>query len=160
MAELTDAARAEIDGWLAKYPPEQRRSAVIAALTAVQHEHGGSLTTELMDAVADYLQIPRVTVYEVGTFYSMFDLAPVGRHKVSVCTNISCMLRGAEDIVRHIEDKLGIRLGETTPDGRITLKVEEECLAACGGAPMMTVDGHYYENLTPERVSAILDGLD
>jgi NADH-quinone oxidoreductase subunit E len=160
MVELSEATRGEIDGWLAKYPPEQRRSAVIAALSTVQRENGGSLTTELMDAVADYLQIPRVTVYEVGTFYSMFDLEPVGRHKISVCTNISCMLRGAEDIVRHIEEKLGIRLGETTPDGRITLKVEEECLAACGGAPMMTVDGHYYENLSPERVWSILDALD
>jgi NADH-quinone oxidoreductase subunit E len=133
---------------------------VITALTAVQRENGGSLTTELMDEVAEYLRVPRVAVYEVGTFYSMFDLAPVGRHKISVCPNICCMLRGAEDIVRHIEDELGVRLGETTPDGKFTLKVEEECLAACGGGPMMTVDGHYYEDLTPQRVSAILDSLD
>jgi NADH-quinone oxidoreductase subunit E len=160
MAELSEAACAQIDAWLAKYPPHQRRSAVMAALTIVQHENGGWLTTELIDAVADYLQVPRVAVYEVGSFYSMFDLQPVGRHKISVCTNICCMLMGANDIVRHIEEKLGTRLGETTPDGRITLKVEEECLAACGGGPMMTVDGHYYEHLTPEKVSAILDGLD
>ncbi len=160
MADLSDAARSEIDRWLAKYPPEQRRSAVIAALTAVQRENGGWLTTDLMDAVADYLRVPRVAVYEVGSFYSMFELAPVGRHKISVCTNICCMLRGSDEIVRHLEGRLGIRLGESTPDGRFTLKVEEECLAACGGGPMMTVDGHYHEDLTPEKVSAILDGLD
>jgi NADH-quinone oxidoreductase subunit E len=160
MADLSETARSEIDRWLAKYPPEQRRSAVIAALTAVQRENGGWLTTDLMDAVADYLGVPHVAVYEVGSFYSMFDLAPVGRHKISVCTNICCMLRGSDEIIRHIEGRLGIRLGESTPDGRFTLKVEEECLAACGGGPMMTVDGHYHEDLTPEKVSAILDGLD
>lgn len=158
--ELSTGARAAIDQWLAKYPREQRRSAVIAALTIAQDENGGWLTTDLMDAVADYLDIPRVAVYEVGTFYSMFDLESVGRHKISVCTNISCMLCGADAIVEHIERRLGIRLGETTSDGRITLKVEEECLAACGGGPMMTVDGHYYERLTPEAVDQILDGLD
>jgi NADH-quinone oxidoreductase subunit E len=158
--ELSASAKAAIDRWLAKYPKQQRRSAVIAALTIAQDENGGWLTTELMDAVADYLDIPRVAVYEVGTFYSMFDLEPVGRHKISVCTNISCMLCGADDIVEHIERRLGIRLGQTTPDGRITLKVEEECLAACGGGPMMTVDGHYYERLTPETIDQILDGLD
>ncbi|HHO68362.1 MAG TPA: NADH-quinone oxidoreductase subunit E [Gammaproteobacteria bacterium] len=152
--------RARIDEWLKKYPADQKQSAVLAALQAAQESNGGWLTRELMDAVADYLGMPRVSVYEVGTFYSMLELEPVGRHMVSICTNISCMLCGADDIVAHIENKLGIRLGETTPDGRITLKKEEECLAACVGAPMMAVDGHYHENLTPEKVDRILDGLE
>lgn len=157
---LSEATRQEIDHWLAKFPPEQKASAVLAALTAVQDENGGALTTPLMDAVAGYLDMPRIAVYEVATFYSMFDLKPVGRHKVAICTNISCMLCGAEDIVSHVEKKLGIKLGETTRDNRITLKIEEECLAACGGGPMMVVDGHYHENLTTERVDEILDGLE
>jgi NADH-quinone oxidoreductase subunit E len=113
-----------------------------------------------MDAVADYLNMPPVLVYEVGTFYSMIELEPVGRNMVAVCTNISCKLCGADSIVAHVENKLGIGLGETTADGRITLKLEEECLAACAGGPMMTVNGHYHENLTPEKVDAILDGLE
>jgi NADH-quinone oxidoreductase subunit E len=157
---LSEHSRAEIDHWIAKYPPERKQSAVLAALTIVQEQNGGWLTTDLMDAVADYLDMPRISVYEVGTFYSMFDLKPVGRHKISVCTNISCHLCGGGEIVRHIEQKLGIRLGETTPDGRITLKVEEECLAACVGAPMMAVDGHYHEHLTPEKVDRILESLE
>jgi len=157
---LSDTARAEIDHWLTKFPADQKQSAVIAALTAVQNELGGSLTNAAMDAVADYLDMPPIAVYEVGTFYSMFDLHPVGRHKISVCKNISCMLMGADDVVSHLENKLGIKLGETTTDGRITLIQEEECLAACGGAPMMVVDGHYHENLTTESVDAIVDGLE
>ncbi len=157
---LSEATRREIDGWIAKYPPEQRQSAVIAALTIVQEEQGGWLEPAHLDAVAAYLGMPCIAVHEVASFYSMFDLKPVGRHKISICTNISCMLCGAQEVVAHIERKLGVRLGETTPDGRITLKVEEECLAACGGAPMMVVDGHYHENLTPERIDRILDALE
>jgi NADH-quinone oxidoreductase subunit E len=150
--------RAEIDRWLVKYPPDQKQSAVLSALHAVQ-AHKGWLTTEWLDAVADYLDMPPVSVYEVATFYSMLELKPVGRHMVAICKNISCMLCGADDIVTHVENKLGIRLGETTPDNRITLKQEEECLAACAGGPMMTVDGHYHENLTPQKVDEILDSL-
>ncbi|MCB1876730.1 MAG: NAD(P)H-dependent oxidoreductase subunit E [Chromatiales bacterium] len=157
---LSDEVRAGIDHWTAKYPPEQRQSAVIPALSLVQEACGGSLTRELMDAVADYLGMPEIAVYEVGSFYSMLNLKPVGRHEVAICTNISCMLCGADNIVSHIERKLGIKLGETTPDGKFTLKVEEECLAACAGGPMMAVDGHYYENLTPDTVDAILDNLE
>jgi NADH-quinone oxidoreductase subunit E len=156
---LSEHARHVIDGWLAKYPPDRRRSAVLAALREVQHENGGYLTTELMDAVADYLGLPRIAVYEVGSFYSMFELKPVGRNCVSVCTNVSCMLCGADDIIAHIENKLGIRIGESTADGRVFLKREEECLAACCGAPMMQVNHKYYENLTPEKVDQILDAL-
>ena len=157
---LTAGTRKTIDSWLARFPAEGKRSAIIQAMMAAQEQNGGQLTRDLMDAVADYLAVPPVWAYEVGSFYSMFDLQPVGRHKINVCTNISCMLRGAEDIVGHLENQLGIKLGETTADGKFTLKVEEECLAGCCGAPMMLVDGHYHENLTPDRVDAILKELD
>ena len=157
---LSDHARAEIDHWVAKFPARKQRSAVIAALQAVQHDNQGYLTKDLMDAVADYLDLAPIQVYEVATFYSMFETKPVGRHCVSVCTNISCMLCGADDIVAHLEQKLGVKLGESTADGRVFLKREEECLAACCGAPMMMVDHVFYENLTPEKVDEIVDGLD
>jgi NADH-quinone oxidoreductase subunit E len=110
--------------------------------------------------VAEYLELAPIDVYEVATFYSMFETKPVGRHSVSVCTNISCMLRGADEIVAHVERKLGVKLGESTPDGKFYLKPEEECLAGCCGAPMMQVDHVYHEHLTPQRVDQILDALD
>ena len=157
---LSAEQRGEIDHWLAKFPGEGKRSAVIPALHIAQEGNGGWLSRELMDAVADYLGLPPVAVYEVGTFYSMFDLEPTGRHKINVCTNISCMLRGADQLVEHIEKKLGISVGESTADGRITLKREEECLAACAGAPMMLVDEEYYTDLTPAKVDEILDKLE
>jgi NADH-quinone oxidoreductase subunit E len=158
-AVLSEHVREEIDRWVAKFPPDRKRSAVISALHAVQHENNGYLTTPLMDAVAEYLGLPPIQVYEVATFYSMFEVKPVGRHHVSVCTNISCMLRGADDIVAHVEKKLGIKTGESTADGRIYLKREEECLAACNNAPMLMVDHVYHENLTPDIVDKILDEL-
>ena len=157
---LSAHARAEIDHWLTRYPPDRKQSAVLAALREVQHENGGYLTTELMDAVADYLDLPPIAVYEVASFYSMFELKPVGRHCIAVCTNISCMLRGSDTVLSYIERKLGIKLGESTPDGKFYLKKEEECLAACCGAPMMQVDHVYHENLTPEKVDRILDSLE
>jgi len=157
---LSAHVRAEIDHWKARFPEGRQRSAVIGALHAVQHENDGYLTAELMNAVAEYLELPTIHVYEVATFYSMFQTKPVGRHNVAICTNVSCMLRGADDIVAHVEAKLATRLGESTPDGRIYLKREEECLAACCGAPMMMVDHVYHENLTIEAVDKILDGLD
>ena len=144
MVALSPATREHIDHWVSKFPSDRKRSAVIQALMA---------------AVAKYLDLPPVWAYEVATFYSMFDLAPVGRHKVAICTNISCWLNGAEDLVRHAERKLGCKHGGTSADGRITLKIEEECLAACAGAPMMVVDGHYHERLTPARLDEIFDGL-
>ena len=160
-SELLSAhAREEIDQWKARFPEDRQRSAVIGALHVVQHENNGYLTAELMNAVAEYLDLPTIQVYEVATFYSMFQTQPVGRHNVAICTNISCMLRGADDIVDHVEKKLGVKLGESTEDGRIYLKKEEECLAACCGAPMMMVDHVYHENLTNEEVDKILDGLD
>jgi NADH-quinone oxidoreductase subunit E len=153
---LSAHVREEIDHWLAKFPADRRRSAVIAALHAVMHEKG-HLPVESMDAVAQYLGIPAIEVYEAATFYSMFETRPTGRHHISVCTNISCMLCGGDSILAHIEKRLGIRLGESTPDGRFYLKREEECLAACDGAPMMMVNHVYFENLTPEKVDRILD---
>ncbi|MCL5668891.1 MAG: NADH-quinone oxidoreductase subunit NuoE [Gammaproteobacteria bacterium] len=158
LAELVSAeALAEINRWIAKYPPEQRQSAVIQALHIAQDDHGW-LSNELMDAVAGYLGMPRIAVYEVATFYTMFNLRPCGKHTIAVCTNISCMLRGSDDIVRHLEKKLGVPLGQTTPDGKFTIK-EVECLAACGGAPMFQIGKTYYENLTPAKVDEILDKL-
>jgi NADH-quinone oxidoreductase subunit E len=157
---LNAATRASIDQWADKFPPEHKRSALIQALIAAQEQNGGWLTRDLIEAVAEYLGLPPVWAFEVVSFYSMLHTDPVGRHKVNICTNISCWLNGAEDIVAHVEDRLGIKLGETTDDGRITLVVEEECLAACCGAPMMVVDGHYHENLDADKVNEILDGLE
>lgn len=159
-APLSAHVREEIDAWVKRFPAGRQRSAVLAALRAVQHENDGYLTPELMDGVADYLGLPPVQVYEVATFYSMFETSPCGRHHVSICTNISCMLRGGEELLRHAEQKLGIKVGESTPDGRIFLKNEEECLAACCGAPMMMVDHVYHEDLTTAKLDEILAGLD
>jgi NADH-quinone oxidoreductase subunit E len=156
---LSDATRAEIDHWVAKFPPGRQRSASLAALRAAQEQNHGFLTSELMDAVAEYLQLPPIQVYEVASFYSMFETHPCGRHHVSICTNISCMLNGGEELVAHAEKKLGIKLNESTADGRIFLKREEECLAACTGAPMMMVDHVFHEHLTPEKLDEILDEL-
>ena len=157
---LNEETRATIDHWVSKFPPEHKRSALIQALLAAQHQNGGWVSKDMIEAVADYLELPPVWAFEVASFYSMIDQKPVGRHKVNICTNISCWLNGAEDIVSHVEKKLGIKLGETTADERITLVVEEECLAACVGAPMMAVDGHYHENLDTDRLDKILDGLE
>ncbi|MBL1141062.1 MAG: NADH-quinone oxidoreductase subunit NuoE [Proteobacteria bacterium] len=157
---LTEHTRSEIEEWLKKYPEDRKQSAVLAALRAAQHQNDGYLTTELMDAVATYLDMPRIAVYEVASFYSMFETEPVGRHSISVCTNISCMLMGSDTIVEHLEKKLGIKTGESTKDGKFFIKVEEECLAACCGGPMMMIDHKYYENLTPEKVDEILDELE
>lgn len=157
---LSEHTRSEIDHWVKRFPPEQKRSAVLQALSATQHQNQGFLTTELMDAVAEYLDLPAIHVYEVASFYSMYETRPVARHNVAICTNISCMLMGSETIVDHVQNKLGIRIGESTEDGRIYLKCEEECLAACAGGPMMQVDHVYYEHLTPEKVDEILDALE
>lgn len=156
---LSDHVKKEIDHWISKYPIEHKQSALLGALREVQHENQGFLTVELMDAVAEYLELSKIAVYEVASFYSMLETEPVGRHCVSVCTNISCMLCGSDKIVSYIEGKLGIKTGESTEDGRIFLKREEECLAACCGAPMMQVDHVYHENLTPEKIDEILDDL-
>ncbi len=156
---LSEHLRAEIDRWVARFPEGRQRSAVIAALHAAQHENHGYLTPELMGAIAGYLGLPPIQVYEVAAFYSMLETKPVGRHSISVCTNISCMLRGGENILAYLEKKLGVKVGESTPDGQFYLKREEECLAACCGAPMMMIDHKYHENLTPAKVDEILDNV-
>ena len=158
--ELSTHVREEIEAWKKRFPADQQRSAVIRALHLVQHENQGYVEAEHMNAVAEYLELPPIQVYEVATFYSMFQTKPCGRNEVSICTNVSCTLRGAEQLVEHVEQKLGIKLGESTADGRIFLKQEEECIAACCGAPAMQVNHKYYENVTNDVVDELLDGLE
>ena len=159
MTSLSLDIQTKINHWLQKYPPDQKQSAVMAALSIVQDAHGGWLTTEHMDAIADYLEMPKIAVYEVASFYSMYELKPVGRHKLCICTNVSCMLRGCQTIVEHLENRLGIKMGETTPDGRVTLK-PVECLASCGTAPVMQMGRKYYESLTTDKIDQILETLE
>jgi len=151
--------RQQIDDWLVKYPAEQKQSALIPSLHIVQEANDGWLSESVMKALAAYLDIPAISVFEVATFYSMFALKPVGKNKINVCTNISCQLNGAEDIVAHVKQRLGIDLGETTNDGKITLN-EVECLGACCGAPMMQVNRDYHEHLTAGKVDQILGELE
>jgi NADH-quinone oxidoreductase subunit E len=155
---LPESIYKQIDHWVAKYPADQKQSAVLPVLTLVQDYNGGWLSRELMDTVADYLGMPKIAVYEVATFYTMFELKPIGRHKISLCTNVSCMLMGCGAIAKHLKNKLGIEFGETTADGRFTLR-EVECLGACANAPVIHVGKQYCENLTPEKVDQILDKL-
>lgn len=155
MPKLSPEITQQIDKILAKFPHDQRQSAVISALMLVQKQNNGWLTTELMDLVADYIGMPKIAVYEVASFYTLFDLHPVGKHKIYLCTNISCMLRGSEDIAKYLQAKLQINFNETTADGKFTLK-SAECMAACGGAPMMQLDDTYHEDLTYEKIDSIL----
>ena len=156
---LTEASLKEIDTWIKKYPEDQKQSAVMSALRIAQDQNRGFLTEDLMDAVAEYLEMRPIAVYEVATFYSMYELEPVGKHKICVCTNISCMLCGSDTVVGHLTKKLGIGLGETTADGRFTLK-EVECLGACVNAPVMQIGNTYHENLTEEKIDQVIDSLD
>lgn len=151
--------KTRIDRWLARYPDDQKQSAVIAALRIVQEVNGGHLTQDLMDQVASYLEMTPISVYEVATFYSNFEHKPVGRHKICLCTNISCMLRGSDDLLEYLQKKLGVGVGEVTADGKFSIK-KVECLGACGGAPMMQVGKVYYEDLTEARLDDILDNLE
>lgn len=156
---LSDETKTHIDGWLKKYPIDQRRSAVIGALHAAQEQNDGWLSKDIMTAVGQYLEIPPIWVYEAASFYSMFHTQPCGKHKVSICTNISCMLNGAEKVVEQAENNLGVKLGETTEDGKIQLVKEEECVAACVGAPVMLINGHYHEKLTENEIDKLLNEL-
>ncbi|KTD46717.1 NADH dehydrogenase I chain E [Legionella rubrilucens] len=156
LCQLISAERiSEINAWIAKYPADQKQSAVMSALRIVQEEHG-YLSPELMDAVAEYLDMPAIAVYEVATFYTMYEHKPIGRHLVNVCTNISCKLMGSSEVVNYLQSKLGIKLGETTADGRFTLR-SVECLGACVNAPMMQVNKEYHENLNPEKIDHVLE---
>lgn len=158
MSLLSEKLCAEIDEWTAKYPLERKQSAILPALLIAQDHHDGWLPQEIIDAVADYLEMPRATAYEVATFYSMYELAPVGRHKISICTNVSCLLSGCDKIVSHLKQRLGITFNETTADGKFTLK-EVECLGACANAPVFHLGKRYYEDLTTDKVDSILDEL-
>jgi NADH-quinone oxidoreductase subunit E len=143
---------------LTKYPADQRRAAVMSALRIVQTERGW-LSKESISEVAVYLRMPDIAAMEVATFYNMYDLAPAGKYKITICTNISCMLRDSDAIVHHLQTKLGVGFGEVTADGKFCLK-EGECMGACGGAPLMTVNNHtMHEFLTPESVDDILGSL-
>lgn len=156
LCQLISAERiSEINEWIAKYPADQKQSAVMSALRIVQEEHG-YLSPELMDAVADYLDMPAIAVYEVATFYTMYEHKPIGRHLINVCTNISCKLMGSSEVVNYLQSKLGIELGETTTDGRFTLR-SVECLGACVNAPMMQINKAYHENLNPEKIDHVLE---
>ncbi|GAB4391660.1 MAG: NADH-quinone oxidoreductase subunit NuoE [Gammaproteobacteria bacterium] len=156
---LTEEVRTEIDKWVAKYPPEHKRSAALTALTLAQKQNNGWLPLELQNAVADYLDMPHIAVHELVTFYSLLETKPVGKHKILVCASISCMLRGASKVIEYLEQRLGIKSGETTSDGKFTLK-HFECLAACTNAPMMQIGDVFYEDLTPEKIDAILQQLE
>lgn len=158
MTNLSQTLKANIDHWIKKFPDDQKRSAVLPALRLAQEENNGWLSDQIMRAVADYLNLPFIAVYEVASFYSMYELKPVGKYKLNICTNISCMLAGCDKIVKHLNQKLNIKFGETTPDQKFTLK-EVECLGACVNAPVMHLDHQYYEDLTPEKVDKILEGL-
>ena len=155
---LSPEALATIDKETAKYPPDQRQSAVMAALTIAQDEKGW-LSTETMDFVAQYLGMPPIAVYEVASFYTMYDLKPVGRHKLTICTNLPCALSGGAATGEHLKQKLGIGFNETTVDGRFTLK-EGECLGACGDAPVLLHNNkRMLYAMTADRLDALLGEL-
>ena len=158
MSLLSTDAQRRIDRQLAKYPAEQKRSAVIAALAIAQDEHGW-LSAELMDEVAGYLGMPTVAVYEVASFYSMFELKPTGRYKLTICTNLPCALQGATAAAEHLQRRLGIGFGETTGDGRFTLK-EGECFGACGDAPVLLVNNKRMVSfMNPPQLDQLLGEL-
>ncbi len=155
---LSNEALKKIDAAIAKYPPEQKQSAVMAALVIAQEEHG-HLSPEVMESVAKYLGMPPVAVVEVASFYNMYDLKPVGRYKLCMCTNLPCALSGANEAAEHLKKKLGIDFNETTADGRFTLK-ESECFGACGDAPVMLVNNKKMVSfMTPEAIDKFLAEL-
>jgi NADH-quinone oxidoreductase subunit E len=156
MSKFTDEMRAEVAQIVDRYPEGKQKSALIPVLLMAQDACGNWLSPEVMDETAALLGIESIEVYEVATFYSMFNLQPVGRHVFEVCQTGPCMLKGCDDIIAHIRSRLGIGVGETTPDGLFTLKAVE-CLGACGYAPMMQLGKHYREHLTPGRVDAIIE---
>jgi NADH-quinone oxidoreductase subunit E len=156
---LSPEAIKKIDYEITKYPADQRQAAVMAALRIVQTERGWLSETSISE-VAAYLKMPDIAAMEVASFYNMYDIKPVGQYKITICTNISCMLRDSDSIVNHLQTKLGVGFNEVTKDGKFCLK-EGECMGACGGAPLFTVNNHtMHEFLTPERVDAILLTLE
>ena len=156
---LTDEIKEEIDSIRLKFPKDKNKSSIIESLLTIQHANDGYLTNDIIESLADYLDLEKIDVYEVATFYSMFNLKPIGKNIISVCTNVSCMLRNSDEIVNYIEKKLKVKIGESTKDNKFYLKNEMECLAACNGAPMMQVNHINYENLTFKKIDEILDGI-
>ena len=155
---LSEGARSRIDRELTKYPADQKQSAVMSALAIAQDEHP-QLTTEVMDAVAVHLGMPPIAVYEVATFYTMYDLQPVGKHKLCVCTNLPCALSGATEAAAHLKKKLGVEFGGTTSDGNFTLK-EGECFGACGDSPVLLHNNkNMLVGMTPEKIDALIAEL-
>lgn len=156
MVKFNDQQLAEFNRLVARYPQGKQKSALLPVLHLAQESFGGWLSTEVMDYVAELLQIKPIEVYEVATFYSMYNLKPVGKYVFEVCQTGPCMLKGSDDIIQYIQQKLNIQPGQTTADGMFTLKTVE-CLGACGYAPMMQMGKHYREHLTKEKVDAIID---
>ena len=157
-APVSSEALANIDKAMAKYPPDRKRSAVMAALTIVQDE-SGFLSTDTIEFVAGYLEMPPIAVWEVATFYGMYNLEKTGRYKITICTNLPCALRGAEDAAEHLKKKLEIGFNQTSSDGRFTLK-EGECMGACGDAPVCLVnDKKMMSFMTPEKLDDLIEGL-
>lgn len=147
---------ATVEKIISRYPADKKKSALLPILHVAQAEFGGWLSPDTMDYVASILGIKPIEVYEVASFYTMYNLKPVGKCTLEVCRTSSCWVRGAEDVVKHIEKRLGIKEGETTKDGMFTLKTVE-CLGSCGTAPMMQCGASYHENLTMDKVDKILD---
>jgi NADH-quinone oxidoreductase subunit E len=156
MVKFSDEKLKKVDEIVARYPAGKQKSALLPVLHLAQDEFGGWLSAETMDYVASLLRLEPIEVYEVATFYSMYNLKPVGRYVFEVCQTGPCMIRGCDEIIEHIKARLGIKVGETTPDGMFTLKTAE-CLGACGYAPMMQMGKYFRENLTPEKVDQIID---
>jgi NADH-quinone oxidoreductase subunit E len=156
MIRFSDEQLKKVDEIIARYPQGKQKSAILSVLHMAQDEFGGWLSVEAMDYVAGLLKLEPIEVYEVATFYSMYNLKPVGRYVFEVCQTGPCMIQGCDDIIKHIEKRLGISVGETTADGLFTLKTAE-CLGACGYAPMMLLGKYFRENLTPEKVDAIIE---
>ena len=148
-----------IDNVLKKFPIDRKKSAIIESLLILQHHNSGYITKEMMHELANYLSVSEIEIYEVATFYTMINTKPIGKNVIAVCNNVSCMLRGSNQILSHIEKKLNIKVGQSTTDNKFYLKDEVECLAACNGAPMMQINHKNYENISIEQVDKIIENL-
>ena len=148
-----------IDNVLKKFPQERKKSAIIESLLILQHHNSGYVTKKIMLELAEYLSVSEIDIYEVATFYTMINTKPIGKNIIAVCNNVSCMLRGSDQILTHIENKLNIKVGESTADNKFYLKDEIECLAACNGAPMMQINHKNYENISIDQVDKIIENL-
>ena len=155
---ISNEAKKEIKFWVSKYPEGRQSSAVMQALTIVQNENGGSLNSDLINEVAEYLEMPAISVQEVATFYENYNHKPVGKHVLRFCHNISCMLNGSDELISYLEEKLEVKTGEVSKDGLVSVK-KVECLGACVGGPMCQIGDHYYEHLTKDKLDNILEDL-